>query len=141
MCKLSVTTPGAGNAAQLRGCDQPPECTGDAIQCAMLTQQWEARCATVDLNGTELGDALSGTDSQAASKQRDQSQAEHLIDLPNQLNQSGFLARTCPADQTYQIMSATVTIPFSSICGVLEFMGNVALAFSLLGAARVALVI
>lgn len=44
-----------GSATAQGGCDQPPSCTGDAQECALLKQQWYAMCYTEDYQSDSGG--------------------------------------------------------------------------------------
>jgi hypothetical protein len=44
------------------GCDIAPACSGDAIQCLMLYQQWETRCAIESLADQKNGTLIGGDD-------------------------------------------------------------------------------
>lgn len=134
------TENGGTSSATLNGCTSAPVCSGDPIQCAILATAWEARCQQADIAGTELGQALDGTDDKAASKQRDSAQVQE-IDLSTQINLSGFLSRSCPSNTSFTVMGAQLEIPWSDVCWAFQLMGNVALAFCLLAGARIALVI
>lgn len=47
---------GGGSGAGSGTCAQPPVCSGDAIQCAQLFQQWRAGCQAEGLGGKVTGD-------------------------------------------------------------------------------------
>ncbi|MCU1180445.1 hypothetical protein JAK28_15710 [Stenotrophomonas maltophilia] len=47
---------GGGSGAGSTSCVQPPICSGDAIQCAQLFQQWRAGCQAEGLGGKVTGD-------------------------------------------------------------------------------------
>ncbi|EPG5382188.1 TPA: hypothetical protein ACYRK3_000093 [Stenotrophomonas maltophilia] len=47
---------GSGNGSGSGTCAKPPVCSGDAIQCAQLFQQWRAGCQAEGLGGKVTGD-------------------------------------------------------------------------------------
>ncbi len=139
--KGSGTGTGDGNGPGGEGCadGDKPSCDAKDIQCNIVLQQWWARCKTKNLDGTELGSAVQGTDEKSAEKQKQNSSIFNL-NLGERLNTQGFLNRSCPADMSFQVLDVQVVIPFSNICWALEFMGQVAYALALLIAARIVFV-
>ena len=133
-------TGGDGKSVGGLGCGpEPPECKGSLYECAIIKQQWLSRCDTQDLTGTELGSALDGTDEKSAAKQKEGQDLINL-DLSQRIDTSGFLTRSCPADQTFQVLDVSVTLPFSEICFALQIMGQVAFAAAMLVALRIVFV-
>lgn len=114
-------------------------CDGDAIQCAIAKEQHARNCALIDATNvhTVLADNLiAGTDpvlNPAAEGQRTTAAVSGLTDRARQLGTS------CPADIQYSIGGQQVTLPISNLCGPMEWLGQLAVALTLLAGLRVAL--
>lgn len=130
LCRTSAASGGTG-------CDSPPSCSGDAIQCAILEQQWRTRC---DLDGTDAN-VQAGQDA-IADGDNGNTVGTDIVDIQGQLSTQGSVSAGCLADQSFAIpVVGNFTIPWSSLCGTLEIMGWVVMAFAWAFAARIALVI
>lgn len=70
---------GEGSASGGEGCDAEPECSGDTIMCAVLQQQWFARCP-VEVTQDDVDEQL-GDNESVSSSETDMSDAldENLI--------------------------------------------------------------
>ena len=109
-------------------CTSPPACTGDAVECAELSQTYDTRC-----NVAQVHTDLAGTSTPPASGQHQPSEVDGgTIDLGNQMNSldtSGLnLPTSCPfAPVSGSFGSASVTIDFSFICPYEGFFSSLIL--------------
>lgn len=127
------------------GCDVPPTCSGDAIQCAVLHQQWKNRCETAKLNealgeGSALANELAGVGETAMTGDPlDRTSITDTIDVSGQISTEKFLSGGCIPDKVISglPMGKTMTIPFTLICPYIEYFGFAMIALAMLGAARI----
>lgn len=109
-------------------------CSGDAIQCAVAKDQHLRNCTAFDGTSPErsLYDAEKG-------KSGTQTGAPVALTIgPGSFNTSDALGGgSCIGDMSVTVAGASVSLPFSSICGHLAMLGNVLLAVSFLLAARI----
>lgn len=125
-------------------CSNAPTCQGDAIQCAILRQQWENRCSSKSIEdalgkGSQQAEALAqvGTDSMIGNP-ADLTSITETLDVSGQISQQKFLAGGCIADETISLpYGQSLTIPFSSLCPYLEIFGNIMVIVAMLAAARI----
>jgi len=110
----SVTSNGSG-------CDTPPSCTGDPVQCAILWSNFAETCQGENAT-QEMADAALGG-------KTDESVEEVSL---SGLNTSGFgISRSCPAPRTYRLFGAvSMTVDVSSFCTVAEIAGYLLLLTS-----------
>lgn len=97
-------------------CDAPPTCEGDAVQCAILNQQFEARCdfeesADFDGSKTDIEGLFDG----------DQFELETSdIQAPSFINSGArFLPASCPPPQQISLTSNgghTYSLKFDPLC-------------------------
>jgi hypothetical protein len=115
-------------------CDAAPVCDGDPVACAILAQQWRARC--VDLpSSTELEAALGPIDDGDGKIFGSAS-----FTAPESFSASGWLGSgTCLADYTLDMGSllGSVSIPFSEWCWLLEVIGVFVMIAAYVSAARI----
>lgn len=110
-------------------------CDGDAVTCAIAQASWKSACA-VDIDESDP----KVTAGQAAMSGGDRP-GDHPGNSPEQsafsanIDQSNPFGSECPADIPLDVMGQTVAIPLSHACDSLKFMGQVAVAFAMLGAA------
>lgn len=114
-------------------------CTGDPIQCAIAREQHTRNCTlfTTETSLSTLGNELgSGTDSGVSANPANL-ENRTIINLPTALDKSKVFGSACMADLSVQVMSSSITIPFSNLCPYMEMMGKIVVAFSMLSAARI----
>ena len=112
-------------------------CDGDAVTCAIAQASWKSACA-LDIEPTDSkvqagNTALSGGDRPAGHPGNNPSSSLFTANL----DQTNPYGSTCPADIPLNVMGNVVSIPLSSACDTFKFMGQVAVAFTLLAAAFV----
>ncbi len=117
-------------------CVAPPVCSGDAVQCAILKQAWLDRCQYEKANTlSELGAQVVGGDdpveSPAAPDKRDVRSLEGAID------KTAFLGSGGLQDKVFTVNGRGITFPFSRLNQYLSMIGNIFVAISLIGAARI----
>lgn len=137
-----LTICGESSASTSEGCDTPPACSGDAIQCAILTEQWRTRCANV-LQETDANVQAGQTAIAAEGSTLEQlGVTTETIDIAGQIEQTAFLGGSCVSDQTISLGHyGSFTIPFSSLCGTFNILGNILVALAFIGAARITTII
>lgn len=112
-------------------------CDGDAVTCAIAQASWKSACA-LDIEPTDSkvqsgNAALTGGDRPAGHPGNNPSSSLFTANL----DQTNPYGSTCPADIPLNVMGNVVSIPLSSACDTFKFMGQVAVAFTLLAAAFV----
>lgn len=91
---------GDGEESSVAGgdlCDAPPVCTGDAVQCAILAQEFKIRCDAEDLNDFEKHqDKIENlfNDPKFELKDTETVEVESFI-----TGHTRWLSSTCPADE------------------------------------------
>lgn len=130
-----------GQASGGETCVTPPVCNGDAVQCMMVQQQWLARCqyekqtaqsdlATQILAGNDPG----ASSNPAAVGNREVRSLADAVEQTPFLNGGGGLQ-----DKVFVVNGRGITFPFSKLNPYLVMIGNVFVAISLIGAARIVL--
>lgn len=119
-------------------CKTPPVCKGDAIQCAMLGQQWRIRCDNQQTNvASELAmQVLGGTD---PSKNPADKENRDVRPISNSLDQTAFLGGGGLQDKVVTVSGQAITLPFSRLNQYLEWIGRFFVVISLIGAIRIVL--
>jgi hypothetical protein len=115
-------------------CGAVPACTGDAIQCAAAKAAFASACV-LDMKANAESALYD------AAKTVDQSKSvltESQVSITSSMfNSSNILGAGsgCIADKNVTISGHSMTLPFSSICQYLEYIGflNLAIAFVLAG--------
>ncbi|MCR4511125.1 hypothetical protein NUV66_17610 [Pseudomonas sp. 32.2.56] len=101
-------------------CESAPACEGDAVQCAILKQQYEARCDFEEANDFEENeDDIKGLfEGQGDKFKLDEGSGD--IDVPSFINQgTRFLPATCPADQSFSLTTGggrSFALSFEPLC-------------------------
>lgn len=128
-------------------CGAPPTCKGDAIQCAILRQQYTQRCADEEFREvtTEKTQALKSDLDAAFSGQQYQPikpTAENTFALDGMLDTSSRFSSSCPVlpvipykwvDGSNQNFNPNV----EGLCSFLRWMGFLMVAFAMRGAAEI----
>jgi hypothetical protein len=108
--------------------DAPPTCSGDAILCASLKQDWQLSCNVAVPTEEQVfgpGGAPHGVPSQT-------------ISLSTTLDDSSFLAdASCPADKHVNVLGHDVPIPTGPMCSLLSLLSNLVMAVAYFSAARI----
>lgn len=112
-------------------------CDGDAVTCAIAQASWKSACA-LDIEPTDSkvqagNAAITGGDRPAGHPGNNPSSSLFTANL----DQTNPYGSACPADIPLNVMGNVVSIPLSSACDTFKFMGQVAVAFTLLAAAFV----
>ena len=105
-------------------CEAAPVCEGDAVQCAILNQQYEARCDFEEANDFEENkDAINGLlEGDKFTLQEGQGD----IDAPSFISQgTRFLTPSCPPDRVISLSMAgrTVGLSFQPLCTFASSLG------------------
>jgi hypothetical protein len=111
-------------------------CDGDAIQCAMAQEQHRRNCQLFDdvtplsQAGNELANGALRPDGHPANNP--DVLGVGAVGLP-----ANPYGSACPADFSLDLIGTSVTVPLSSACDVLRFMGDIAIAFTAVACARI----
>lgn len=96
-----------GSASGGASCEAPPECSGDAIQCAQLLQQWRTRCVDQPTEQSVL-DAISATD---AEKGLEAGPNDGSVQIPTSLDGTAFIGgASCPSAPTISVMGQSISL-------------------------------
>lgn len=99
-------------------CDAAPACEGDAIQCAILKQQYEARCAFEEAQDYEShkGDI----EALVQGEKFTLDEGSGSIDIPSFINKgTRFLPSTCPTAESFSLRTAggrTFSLSYEPLC-------------------------
>ncbi|WP_371365310.1 virulence factor TspB C-terminal domain-related protein [Pseudomonas sp. QL9] len=105
-------------------CDVPLSCSGDAIDCAVLTQDKALRCAyekqnDYDKHKDEIKAAVTG--------QKFEIDDSSEIQIPSFINQgTRFLPAACPADKSFSLQTGggrTFTLTYGPLCSLATDLG------------------
>lgn len=130
-------------------CDASVNCSGDAVQCAILRKQKEQTCADekfrevtpekVNALRTELNSEFAGPDFQPL-----QADASNSFDFSAVIDTSSRFGSSCPVVPDLSLPwleGATVKVEFSTmielLCSYLGWMGYLLVAFAMRGAAEI----
>jgi len=100
-------------------CGTAPACEGDAIQCAIATQQHEANCLITGDGSPITTEALLGA-GEATTLQVDPS---NQYDISGMLDTSSFVAGACPAPRTISVNGQDMTIDYTELCNLADILG------------------
>lgn len=112
-------------------CDTPPVCSGDVLQCAIISQQYLSRC-----------DFINDVDNVDTTLTSENTVVVDEIDVTEQIdtitNNAGFLTnRTCPSLPPVVVMGATIDWDMSGLCTLADILGFLIVAFAGLKSARI----
>ena len=102
-------------------CDSPPVCTGDAVQCAILAQEFKIRCDAEDLNDFEKHkDKIENLfdDPKFELKESDEVEVESFI-----TGHTRWLSSTCPADEQMSLRlngGRTFSLSYQPLCNAAD---------------------
>jgi hypothetical protein len=112
-------------------------CGGDAVQCAQARASWLAYCENkADPTNAKVQDGNSSMNGQSQPEGHPGLHPEE-VQLASVLDMTNPFGSGCPSDFSFAVMGASVTVPLSGACGILQVMGAIAVAFTLLAAARI----
>lgn len=99
-------------------------CDGDAVQCAMLRDQFLRHCAFFDKATDESGvaEAAKTSGTGGASDHPNRSPETHSLSTFDQTN---LIGGSCPGDRVLGSGSVHVTLPFSQLCGPASTLGMI----------------
>lgn len=128
-------------------CDSPPVCDGDAIQCAILRQQFTQRCAdekfrevtpeNTNALKSDLDAAFSGEQFQPIT-----ATAENTFSLEGMIDTTSRFSSSCPVlpSVSYSWVdgsSQSFNPNFADLCQYLRWMGFLLVAFAMRSAAEI----
>lgn len=128
-------------------CNAPPTCKGDAIQCAILRQEYTQRCADEEFREvtTEKTQALKSDLDAAFSGEKYQpikATAENTFALDGMIDTSSRFSSSCPVLPTIPYKwvdgsSQNFNPNVEGLCSFLTWMGFLMVAFAMRGAAEI----
>lgn len=102
-------------------CDVPPVCTGDAIQCAILDQQYITRCNAEDLYDYEKHkDRIDDLFNDPKFELKDPTEVEMSSFVTGHTR---WLSSTCPADETMSLRTnggRTFSLSYLPLCNAAD---------------------
>ena len=102
-----------GESSEVDGggsCNAAPSCTGDAIQCAILYQSYQTRCAIEEAFDPNDVPGYSGSVEDITAPDEDLTST-----LDGVLDQVGA-AGSCPAPQVFNLGGTQIDIPYTFMC-------------------------
>lgn len=128
-----------GNVAG--SCTAGFSCDGDAVACAIAKDQFTRNCAFFDATTTEktlYQNILAGTDPLASTLPNPASPTS--VSMSSPISQAPMISSSAVTDQTIALGTGphslgSVTIPWSQFDWYFVFLGNLAVAFTLVAAA------
>lgn len=119
-------------------CTVPPACTGDAVMCGIITQNWRDTCRLIKppTADEKLAFAAEGGDSASAYQTK---QAQYSAEISSKFSGWGATQQQgqCPADVSFSAMGHAFVFPLSQYCGFFSIFRFFSLAFAYLAAARI----
>jgi hypothetical protein len=121
------------------GCTAPPSCDGDAIQCGIATQSWKTACAL------DTSTALSETGVYDAAKAITGDQTTGLAGnvgftfSGSSFDQTAHFGSAGLSDLSVTVMGHPITLQLSLLNQWLGYLGNLAVAVTLIVAMRISL--
>lgn len=139
-----------GKLAGGAGCDAPPVCEGNAIECYHAQEAWRLRCEAVNDPATaDISNLLAGYEEEEAADlagflgsdgqgDLDSHREVKEIDL-GELDDSGFLGGggTCPSFAPVMVKGSSLGIDMSKFCELLANVGQIVMALAYLVAIRI----
>lgn len=122
--------PGGGDtgSASQSGCGSPPACSGDAIACALLDQQYDINCADpTEFN--DIVDSLGEVSDVAGFDGSNTVDVDSLVDVSN-IDDSGFLSSACPLDQSFTVSLGSGDFTYEHICEWASIFNPIIIALS-----------
>lgn len=112
-------------------CNASPSCSGDAVQCAIVRQSWETRCAaqrTADVTQS-LKDQLTQPGPTDDGETPEVWAEADGADMVSMLDDAGFgWSRSCPQLPTVSIMGRSISAdPTGDACDFLQLLANLIL--------------
>ncbi len=102
-------------------CDNPPVCNGDAVQCAILNQQYKTRCNAEDLYDYEKHkDEIE----QLVTGSKFELQDTSIVEMSSFVTgHTRWLSSTCPADETMSLRTnggRTFSLSYLPLCNAAD---------------------
>lgn len=115
-------------------------CEGDAVMCAIAADQYKRNCEWFDdpaaaQLATVGNAAITGQDRPPGHPANDAS--SQSVSFSSVIDQSDRLGAGCPTDVAVSVAGKSVSIPFSSMCGNLQLVGNLMVGFCMFVAALI----
>jgi hypothetical protein len=110
-------------------------CEGDAVQCAIAKEVHQRNCALFD-DQTDLSQSgvnIADNNSRPSGHPANDVQAVSWTAL----DETNPFGSSCPGDFQLDVIGTSVSVPLSSACSSLQFMGLAALAFTAIACARI----
>lgn len=125
-------------------CDAVVACSGDVIQCAILRQDQQSRCADKDfrdLSDKKVADAKASMESEFSQSDYKEIKpdADSTYDVSKMIDTSSFLSSSCPTlpsiHGSYGSQAVNIDFNLSEFCTYLTVLGYLSVALTLRKAA------
>lgn len=124
-CASNVGDPNCAEEESQWGgsCSAGFTCDGDAVQCAIARDQYVRHCQMFDLPNSlsQAGDSVMTGESRPSDHPANNAES---INLGNGFDQTNLIGGSCPPDLSISFKGATVSLPFSNLCGPASWLGN-----------------
>lgn len=120
-------------------CGAEPMCTGDAVQCATARAAWKTACAMRAGDGSTLGEKIAAGNDPAAASMPWAAENVQSVSVAGMLNTTEQFGASCPPDLSFTVGGHVVSVPLSSSCQWLGWIGNIMFAGCLLAGVAIAL--
>ena len=123
------------------GCDQPPKCDGDAVQCAQAHKLWQINCdmqKEPDDDAYKLGKSLVSGGNDPLGNPLDPSKVTE-IDVASVVSEAAgqrMLSGTCIQSPSFSVMGRSYTLDTTKLCEFASIVGYLMVAISSIIAIR-----
>lgn len=147
-CDPATEECGEGSVTGGEFCSEEPICTGDAIQCAIVEQQWRNRCVASLTNDEKTAmfvglpnDDIDGDGSSEGIAEGMPGSSDEPIDILSDFDSDGWLGgRTCPAIYNVDLPAAfggVINISLADACFFFQLIGSIVLVMAWFEAAKI----
>lgn len=125
-----------GDESSFSGQCESVSCEGDAIQCAIVRDQYKRSCELMQKESAES--QLYGSHKGKEGNQTGDLPGNETISLSGRIDTSDpFGGGGCFGDLSVTVWGTSVSLPLSNLCQYLAMLGNILVAVSMLMAARI----
>lgn len=107
---------GGGTASGGEDCEEPPECDGDPVACAILQQSWQQKCKLPAFSRSDLVTGISNAGGDPSGKELIQ-ELSISDQMQSIFNVSGASA-SCPNDVALNLHLGSFTVSFAPFCTI-----------------------
>lgn len=122
------------NAVAPGDCNQPADCSGDPIQCAIFYESRRARCLAEAPTGSEI---VAAVNAEVSGDTVASFLAGDVVDVSDSIQAAPIYSASCPAPVSVSLLGASVSIPFDLICSLAAMLRPFVLLLGYYLAARI----